>query len=138
MRKPTQYARGKNNYLIGSWDVDKSLEVFVWLTKTFGEGFVSIFMSPDNGEGLQNAFEGEAGDAETKVVEEFVRKVVDRLDPKEYTSYSKKICEGVKCNGQDLNFSQHFMGRMGELHFVMFQVLRHQYGDFLGGSESED
>jgi len=140
MKEPTRYTKGKNTYIIGSWGVDKSLEIFVWLTKTFGEGFVSIFMSEDGGETVGKLFDEDSkvGDTDSAVIEEFARKIIDRLDPKEYTSYARQICMGVKVNGGDLDFNEHFRGRIGELHFLMFHVLRHQYGDFLGGSESED
>lgn len=136
MKEPARYSKGENTYIIGTWTVDKSLEIFVWLTKTFGEGFVSIFMQQDEqtAEALKS---GGADDVEAKVIEEFVSKIVDRLEPAEYTKYARKICDGIKCNGQDLNFNTHFMGRIGELHFLMFHALRHQYSDFLEGSESE-
>lgn len=139
MKEPTRYQKGKNVYIIGSWHVDKSLEVFVWLTKTFGEGFVTIFMSPEKGEAVGKVFDGgEVQGDESKLIEEFVSKIVNRLDPKEYTAYAKTIVQGTRVNGQEINFNEHFCGRIGELHGLLFQILRHQYGDFLGGSESED
>lgn len=138
MKNPTRYEKNNNIYMIGTWGVDKSLEVLVWLTKNFGEGFVSIFMSEDK-EAVGKAIdEGNAGSDETKVIEEFVSKIVDRLEPREYTKYARIICEGTKRNGRDIVFNEDFRGAMGELHFLMFHILRHQYGDFLEGSGSED
>jgi hypothetical protein len=139
MKEPTRYTKGKNVYVIGSWHVDKSLEVFVWLTKTFGEGFVSIFMSPEKGEAVGKVFDGGSVEGDDMAaIEEFVSKIVNRLEPKEYTSYARLIVQGTRVNGHEIDFNTHFSGRIGELHGVLFQILRHQYGDFLGESESED
>ena len=139
-RELTKHTVGKNVYLIGDWDVDKSLEVLVWLSKTFGEGFISIFMSEDGSEIADKAKEGEKinSEKEKALALEFAQTITKNLSAKEYVHYSKKIIEGAKCNGNDIDFGTHFIGKMKELHEVMFVTLKRQYGSFLGESIGEE
>lgn len=139
-KEPTKLVIGKNTYIIGNWDVDKALEILVWLTKTFGEGLLTIFMSEDGLEAVRGMVDDgkeKSSDEEAKekeLVAEFAEKLINRLDAKEYVKYAKIIVSGTRCNGEAIDFKFHFVGRMGELHQVLFAVLKHQYSDFLAGS----
>lgn len=139
-KEPTKFTIGSNNYIIGDWSVDKALETMVWLTKTFGEGLLSLFMNEDGMEMLNDMAEGHGveGEKNQGAMEKFVAKLFEKLDAKEYVKYSKLICAGSHVNGQEINFNQHFAGKVSELHQVMFRILRHQYGDFLGGNAAEE
>lgn len=138
MRQPTKLTIGKNNYVVGNWDVDKALETLVWLTKTFGEGFMTIFVTDEGQDAMGKIMSSEKSDeSEKKLVSEFAAKVVDRLDAKEYVKYSRLIVSGTRCNGEEILFNTHFIGKMGELHRLMFNILRHQYSDFFGEGEGE-
>lgn len=128
---PTTFEINGRTYIIGTWDVDKSLETLVWLAKTFGEGFLTLFMSEDGFETTAKVAQGEVNEAEESLMQDFVSAILNKLDPKEYVKYSKIICSGVRCNGQDIDFKFHFAGKMGEMHRVMFAILKHQYSDFL-------
>ncbi len=148
MREAKQIEINGRNYLIGHWQVDKSLKTLVWLTKTFGEGFVAIFTSPVGSDLLGGSSLGEdepekpkkeiSDKEEAEVIKDFVRSIVDRLDEDTYVKYARHIIEGVKVGGKAINFNQHFIGRMGELHNLMFEVLKLQYSDFLGGGQESD
>lgn len=139
-KEPTRYTCGKNNYIIGDWPVDKALETMVWLTKTFGEGLLSLFMNESGMEMLGNMADGDGVEKEKdqETLQKFASKLLLNLDAKEYVKYSKLICEGTHVNGQPIKYNDHFSGKMSELHKVMFQILRHQYGDFLGGNAAEE
>jgi hypothetical protein len=147
MREAKQIELNGRKYLIGHWQVDKSLKTLVWLTKTFGEGFVSLFTSSVGTDFLMGGSEPVEGETpaketsqedEAQVIKDFVSSIVDRLDEDAYVKYAKHIVEGVKVGGQSINFNQHFIGRMGELHHLMFEVLKLQYADFLGGGQESD
>ncbi len=139
-KAPTTFKKNGRTYIISNWDVDKSLETMVWLVKTFGEGFLQLFLKEDGLESAEKISKGDTEDTNTEALEEFVKKISQNLDPKEYTKYAKVIVEGTKCDGAAINFSYHFMGKLGELHALMFEILKHQYSDFLfasGEGESE-
>ena len=127
-----------NDYLITHWDVDKALETLVWLTKTFGEGFVAIFTKGDSVEDALNITEDMSDEENTEAILSFMSRTIDRLNAKEYVKYSKIIVDGVKCNGKGIDFRTHFVGKLSTLHLLMFEVLRFQYGDFLGESSEAD
>ena len=133
MREPTTLRLGDNVYIIGDWSVDKSLKTLVWLTKNFGEGIMGLFMEKETlkkpeGETKEDTSEGSH---EEEAFRDFFKSVIEKLDPDEYTKYARIIVEGTKCNAKDINFNFHFIGKMGELHKLMFAILRHQYSDFL-------
>jgi hypothetical protein len=146
--EPTKFEINGRTYTIGSWGVDKALETMVWLTKTFGEGFLSLLMAGEGVEDAKKLLDGTEVDDEGEIrnktekelkedkalIMEFAGKIREQLDAKEYVKYSKIIIEGIRCGGAPINFNTHFMGKMAELHQVMLQCLRHQYGDFLEGS----
>jgi hypothetical protein len=115
----------------------------VWITKTFGEGFLSLFMSGDGLDSAAKLIEKSDSDeeksdedleSEKALIMEFASKIRDQLNAKEYVHYSKTIIEGIRCEGQAIHFNTHFSGKMFELHQLMLKCLRHQYGDFLGAS----
>lgn len=142
-KEPTIFKAENRTYIIGNWEVDKALETFIWLTKTFGEGLITILFSEDGQEriqkfGSEENKSAEDAEQEKEMLSEFAAKVIDRLDTKEYVKYAKIIVSGTKCNAQDINFNQHFIGRMGELHRLILAILKHQYSDFLVGSGSEE
>jgi hypothetical protein len=89
---------------------------------------------------LGNMSEGQGidSDKDQDALQQFVSKLFQNLDAKQYVIYAKLICEGSHVNGQPINFNSHFTGKMSELHKVMFQILRHQYGDFLDGSAAAE
>ena len=145
--EPTRITINGRNYIIGTWTVDKSLETMVWITKTFGEGILSLFMSDDEGmDKAKKLIEGEEAperskeeiEKEKKLIMEFAAKIRDQLDPKEYVKYCEIIVKGIKCDGMDINFKLHFAGKIFELHKLLLACLRHQYGDFLGESVEGD
>lgn len=157
MKQPLKKTINSRDYLIGCWEVDKSLEILVWLTKTFGEGVVTLFTSEAGMGAVLGKFsedmdsvkteEGEVvapvvtskedAEAESKLIKEFASNIVDKLDQKQYPVMCKHIVSGVRYKAQPINFNQHFVGKLGELHELMFHVLRFQYADFLGEVEEE-
>ena len=136
-KEPKRVQIGNETYIIGVWDVDKALKIFSWLTKRFGKGFMSLFLSD---EGLQ-IIGGKAiqidTDTEKKLLEDLLEKITDSLEPKEYVDYCKLILSGTMCEGNEINFSFHFMGRILSLHKLMIEILTFQYSDFLGESSGE-
>jgi hypothetical protein len=147
-KAPTKFVIDERTYIIGDWTVDRSLETLVWLTKTFGEGILQLFIHEDGLDAADRLISGtpeevdgqevKTSEEDKQLANEFVSKILRNLDPREYSAYCKAILQGVKCNAQDINFNVHFQGRIAELHNVIFQVLRHQYSDFLGGSGGSD
>jgi len=142
-------------YSITNWDVDKALLTLVWLTKTFGEGFVGLFSSKQGmsflmGEGSETPTDeseddgelipkdGSTSDEDAKAIQEFISRVIDRLDERTYVKYAKHILDGVRIGTTKINFGLHFVGRMALLHRLIFEVLRYQYGDFLGDRPEGD
>lgn len=147
MREIVEYEINGRTYLIGHWSVDKSLQTLVWLTKTFGEGFVTLFTSETGSEFLFGSNDSEEGSEEksetspeedTAMIKEFVSNIVDKLDEETYVKYAKHIIDGVRFEGKKITFNTHFIQRMGELHMLMFKVLKVQYSDFLGGGQESD
>jgi len=144
-KEPTRFTINERTYIIGDWSVDKSLEIMVWVTKTFGEGFLTLFMSDDGLGSVEKLMDDTSDDVksveelekEKKLIQEFASKITNHLDAKEYVKYAKLIIDGIHCGGGKINFGFHFMGKMAELHHVLFRCLRHQYGDFLGGNTEE-
>ena len=141
-KEPTIEKLGDNTYIICSWDVDKALETLVWLTKTFGEGLLTLLFSENGEETLKklatDAKSDDEREAEKDMVADFAKRVIDRLDAKEYVKYSKLIVKGTRCNGAEIEFGTHFIGKMGELHRLIFAILKHQYSDFLQESGLAD
>ena len=127
-REPKIVKLGEDTYIIGYWDIDKSLEVWAWLLKNFSEGVTSAVTS--------YAVENDKDDEEK--IKSIVRSMTTQLSPKEYTRYAKWIVEGIKVNGGDLKFNDHFMGGVGRLHVLLVHILTFQYSDFLEGSVVED
>lgn len=107
--------------IIGYWDVDKSLEIWAWLVKTFSEGFANLVaaVGDDSEVSTQELF--------TAVVGEFTRK----LEPKEYVRYAKWIVDGTRVDGGKLDPKDFFFGKIGLLHQLIIEVLVFQYADFL-------
>ena len=125
-------------YIIGDWQVDKSLKVLVWLTKTFGESIAGIFMTEEGFETLGGLQGDEDASEETKLaIAEFVTKLLQNLDEDQYVKYCKIIIDGVKCEAKDINFNFHFLGKIGTLHTLMFHVLKQQYRDFFSAKDTE-
>ena len=157
MKQPLKKTINSRDYLIGCWEVDKSLEILVWLTKTFGEGVVTLFTSEAGmgamlgkfTEEVEEAKTKEVGEApadpvatseadkaaEAKLIKEFASSIVDKLDQKQYPVMCKHIIAGIRYQAQPINFNNHFVGRLGELHELMFHTIRFQYADFLGESD---
>jgi hypothetical protein len=137
-KQPKQVTIKGNTYIIGVWDIDTSLEIFAWMVKRFGSGFMSLFMS----ESGQNLIQGRSvaidPEEEKDLIEELLQKISTSLEPKEYVKYCKRILTGIHFNGQELDFKFHFAGRVFDLHSLMFEVLTFQYSDFLGGGNAED
>ena len=142
-------------YSITNWDVDKALLTLVWLTKTFGEGFVGLFSSKQGMSLLFGEDDGTpdtevddeeelipktstASDGDAEAIQEFISRVIDRLDERTYVKYAKHILDGVRIGTTKVNFGLHFVGKMALLHRLIFEVLRYQYGDFLGDRPGED
>ena len=145
-------------YSISNWDVDKALLTLVWLTKTFGEGFVGLFSSKqgmsflfgeedgapteepgDDGDLIPDTSEVRgASEDDAKAIQEFISRVIDRLDERTYVKYAKHILDGVRVGTTKINFGMHFVGKMSLLHRLIFEVLRYQYGDFLGDRPESD
>jgi len=135
---PTTVKVNGRNYMITDWSVDKALEILVWMTKTFGEGLLSIFVSDSSREALADAMESnEVAEDDVSKIMAIAEKFTRNLNAKEYAQYSKYILDGVICDGKKVDFSVHFSCKMGELHTVIFHTLRHQYGDFLGGNAED-
>ena len=110
-----------------------------WLIKTFGEGFLTMFMSEGGFETVDNVVSGDVDSEEgKKAIQEFATKILNNIDPKEYTKYARIITNGIKCDGAVIDFQFHFVRKMGELHLVMFHILKHQYGDFLDAGAGDE
>lgn len=138
MRESNKLELDGKVYIIGDWPVDKSLKVLVWLTKTFGESLAGIFMTEEGFETLDNLQSDEKVSESTKTaIADFVTKLLSNLDEDQYVKYCKLICEGVKVDGKDLNFNLHFVGKIGTLHTLLFNVLQQQYRDFFSGKSDE-
>lgn len=125
--------------LIQHWDVDKQLEVLVWLTKNFGEGVLNMFMEGGDVDDylpeVQEDADGNMSKESMKTMADFVTSIFEKLNPKDYAYHAKYIVEGVKHKGNNrLDVNKIFRGKMVALHALIFQVLRYQYSDFLAES----
>lgn len=147
-KEPTKFEINGRVYIITDWQIDKQLETFVWLTKTFGEGLLTLFMTEGGLDGVDNLLgnsESELTDEEKKEkskkdldgLTDVVKKVTSNLEGKEYVKYVKIMLDGISCKAKSVSLMD-FTGRIGELHQVIFHCLRHQYGDFLDGKVGED
>lgn len=148
---PHQIVLNGTTYSVTNWDVDKALLTLVWLTKTFGEGFVGLLTSKAGSEFLFGAEDDDQAEdvgeedglipqpsGGSQVMQEFMAKVIDRLDERTYVKYAKHILDGVRIGTTKVNFGIHFIGKMALLHQLIFEVLRFQYGDFLDDTPGKD
>ena len=128
---------GGESYLIEYWKVEKSLEIFAWLTKNFGESFMAFFMGEgDAPEVMEELGDGSTTESATKI-DKVLKQAIANLNPKEYVTYAKIILKDVQHGAKPINLDKVFRGRMLDLHTLLFHVLTYQYSDFLGGGIDE-
>ena len=125
--------------LIQHWDVDKQLEVLVWLTKNFGEGVLNMFMEGGDVDDylpeVQEDADGNMSKESMKTMADFVSSIFEKLNPNDHAYYAIYIVDVVKHKGNNrLDVNKIFRGKMVALHALIFQVLRYQYSDFLAES----
>lgn len=132
---------GGQNYIITYWNIDKSLEIFAWLTKNFGQNILSLFM--DGGDvndylpEVQLDEQGSATNESMVALSNFVGEIFEKLEPKDYVAYVKYIVGDVKMGSVYINPDKMFRGKMVLLHTLVFEVLKYQYSDFLGDESSD-
>lgn len=130
------------NYVITYFNLDKSLEIFAWLTKNFGENVISMFMEGgDVGDYLpevESDANGKLSRKSMNTMSSFVGEIFSKLEPKEYVKYAKAIVSDVMIGSVRIKPDALFRGKTMLLHTLIFEVLKHNYSDFLGEESSEE
>ena len=121
MRQLGTYIVDGHEYKIGHWPVDQANENFAFLLNSFGEGLLAAISSEDM----------MAEELGGKLLQDIVKGLFSKLTPKEYASKMREFTSNLLCDGKAFEYNTHFTGRVLHLHKVVFNVLRHQYGDFL-------
>jgi len=120
--------------LITHWNVDKQLEILAWITGTFGDQILSLFM--DGGDVTDHLPSGgDISEGDRVNLAKLVTDAFKTLTPKEYAKYAKYIVSDVLEGSKKINLDNMFRGKMMSLHFLIFEVLRYNFSDFLGESE---
>lgn len=123
-------------YQVGYWDVDTSTATLTKLFKILGEPLAKILLGAleEKKEG-QSLMDVKLDGAQAKFVAEAFSGLSSRLDEGEVQKLLRQCCgQGLLCDGKQVEYNSHFMGKIGHLFKVAFFVLRHQYSDFLGES----
>jgi len=128
--------------LITHWHIDKQLEVLAWLTKTFGEGIMSLFLEGGDVDDylpeMEKDSEGAVTEESKNSIGAFVTEIFSKLSPKDYAHYAKYIVADVLHGNKKVDVNKLFRGRLVKLHYLIFEVLQYQYSDFLQeNSESQ-
>ena len=111
-------------YQIAQWQVDKSLEILVWLTKTMGESFAGILQTGNSEELLDQDI--------TELLAPAIANLVPKLNERDVQKKCREIVEEVLHEGRQIVYDIHFQGRVGHLFKLMVEVLKIQYRDFFG------
>ena len=131
-----------HKYQCGTWDVDTATNTLTKLVKLLGEPLVMVLMGAvdsvkekGGGGGLQSLMNTELEDIKTEAIGKAFQGLALRLNEQEVKDLFRLCCgQQLLCDGKQIDYNAHFMGRIGHLLKVTMQVLRHQYRDFLGGN----
>lgn len=126
MRKISEKVIDGKKYMIGHWPVDTQLTMMTRLIKLLGEPLAMIIMG---GEGSKKSILDVKLDG--SVIGPAISALSLRLHEDEVKQMFRDAVSGVKCDGKDIEFNTHFMGRIMHLMKVATFCLRHQYQDFL-------
>ncbi len=127
MRKTSEKVIGNEKYMVGHWHVDKQLAMMTRLIKLLGEPLAMIIM----GGGSTSAKSMMEMKVEPATIAKSVASLASRLGEEEVKQFFRDAVEGVRCNGKEIEFNTHFMGRVFTLMKVALFCIRHQYQDFL-------
>lgn len=137
-----EFTLDNHKYQCGIWDIDTATDTLTKLVKLLGEPLVMVLMGAAEGHkknggegGLQGLMKMEVEDLPTEAIASAFKGLAMRLNEKEVKELLRLCCgQQLLCDGKQVVYDQHFMGRIGLLLKCTIQVLRHQYKDFLGGS----
>lgn len=137
--KMGEFTIGDEKYQCGTWDVDTATDTLTKLVKLLGEPLVMVLMgavesTKDKEGGLKALMNTDIDDLKTESIAKAFNGLAMRLNEKEVKDVLRLCTSQMLCNGKQIEYNTHFMGRIGLLMRVAMQVLRHQYRDFLGGN----
>jgi len=126
---------GGHNYSVGYWDVDTSTATLTRLFKILGEPLGKVLLGALEGkEEGQSLLDVKLDENQGKFLSEAISGLSMRLNEDEVKNLLRQCCKQLLCDGKQIDYNTHFMGKIGHLFKVCLFVLRHQYSDFLGES----
>ena len=129
MRKMTSGLIDGSKYEVGHWAIDKQLDIMVKLIKLFGEPIAMMLMGALQSKGgIKEALSSELS---AKSSQEAIKALMGRLNEAEVKSLLRECTESLLCDGKQIAYDVHFMGRIFHLLKVALFCIRHQYQDFL-------
>lgn len=106
------------SYSVTQFSASKGMKLLTRLVKILGEPMASFLSNPDAE--AEGAFQMALGSLSEKLDEDVVLNTV------------KELIDCLSTSEGPIQFDTHFAGRFGHLFKVIGEVLKFQYGDFLG------
>jgi len=129
MKKLSSKLIDNQKYEVGHWSLDKQLDIMVKLIKLLGEPVAMLLMGALQQKGsLKEVLNSQMS---SQINSEAIKAFTSRLNEAEIKTLLKECTEGLLCDGKQISYDVHFMGRIFHLLKVALFCIRHQYQDFL-------
>lgn len=131
MKKLSSKLIDNHKYEVGHWALDKQIDVMVKLIKLLGEPVAHLIMGALQQKGsMKDVLNSQMS---SQINSEAIKAFTSRLNETEIKQLLKECTEGLLCDGKQISYDVHFMGRIFHLLKVALFCIRHQYQDFLEG-----
>ena len=124
MRTTSKFKVGAHEYQVNMWHPDKAIENLTWLTKVAGEPILAVIVNVGS---LADLMES---DVDLTLLMPAVKELITNLHEDQVVYKVNTFVEEMQCDGKDVVYATHFLGRPGHLMKVLAQVLKAQYADF--------
>lgn len=116
-------------YEVGHWALDKQLDIMVKLIKLLGEPIAMMIMGSMQQKGsLKEMLDS---NLTAQMSSEAIKSLTGRLNEADVKNLLRECTDGLLCDGKQISYDVHFMGRIFHLLKVTLFCIRHQYQDFL-------
>lgn len=96
---------------------------------TIGQKLIEAF-SPAAGIVFDKSQEEDSLFNENTTFRDIAVAITARLDRLDMPNTVRDLFQGLACNGQQVNFDEHFRGNLGEMLLVLEFALKENFGDF--------
>lgn len=120
-------------YQFGYWDVDTSTSYLTKLLKLLGEPLAMALLGAiEAKEDGQSLMDVDMDQLKGEAIAKAFQGLAARLNENEVKEILRQCQKGVMCDGKQIDYNTHYMGKIGLLFQVSLANLKHQYSDFLG------